>query len=118
MQQRGQRQQWQERWQLGWEGKQQQQERWQQKANNNQPAMGPTKVGSGWPESVDKVTTRPRRWATTYDESMRRMMMVATKRARVERVMVTAMRVVGDKEGKGNDKKDGIGNEGGMQQRG
>ncbi len=44
--------------------------------------------------------------------------MVATKRAGVERVMVTAMRVVGDKEGKGNDKKDGIGNEGGVRQRG
>ncbi len=29
--------------------------------------------------------------------------MAATKRARVDRAMVTEMRVVGDKEGKGND---------------
>jgi hypothetical protein len=48
------------------------------------------------------------------DESMRRMMMAATKRARVERAMVRAMRLVGDKEGKGNDKKDGVGNKGGV----
>jgi hypothetical protein len=31
------------------------------------------------------------------------MTMAATKRARVDRAMVTEMRVVGDKEGKGND---------------
>jgi hypothetical protein len=42
------------------------------------------------------------------------MMMAATKRARVERAMVTAMRVVGNKEGKGDNKKDGIGNKGGV----
>jgi hypothetical protein len=48
---------------------------------------------------------------------MGRMMMEATKRVRVERVMVTAMRVVGDKEGKGNDEKDGIGDKGGVRQR-
>ncbi len=52
------------------------------------------------------------------DNSVQRMMMAATKRARVERSMVTAMRVVGDKEGKGDNKKDGVGNEGGMQQTG
>jgi hypothetical protein len=46
------------------------------------------------------------------------MMMVATKKARVERVMVTAMRVAGKKEGKGDNKKNGIGNKGGVQQRG
>jgi hypothetical protein len=44
-------------------------------------------------------------------------MMAGRKRARVERAMVTAMRVVVDKEGKGNDEKDGVDNEGGMQQR-
>ncbi len=43
--------------------------------------------------------------------------MAATKRARVERAMVMAMRVVGNKEGKGDNKKDGVGNEGGVQQR-
>ncbi len=32
--------------------------------------------------------------------------------------MVTAMRVVGDEEGEGNDEKDGVGDEGGMQRRG
>ncbi len=44
--------------------------------------------------------------------------MAATKRARVERAMVMAMRVAGDEEGKGNDKKDGIGDKGGVRQRG
>ncbi len=81
--------------------------------NNNQPATGSTKAGGGWRESVDEATTQPRRWATTNDGSVRRMMMAATKRARVERVMVTAMRVVGDKEGEGDDEKDGGGNKGG-----
>ncbi len=41
--------------------------------------------------------------------------MAATKRARVERAMVLAMRVAVNEEGEGNDKKDGIGDEGGMQ---
>ncbi len=40
--------------------------------------------------------------------------MAATKRARVERAMVLAMRVAVDEEGKGDNKKDGVGNEGGM----
>ncbi len=44
--------------------------------------------------------------------------MAATKRARVARAMVTAMRVVDDEEGEGDDKKDGGVNEGGMQGRG
>ncbi len=43
--------------------------------------------------------------------------MAATKRARVERAMVMAMRVVGNKEGEGDDEKDGVGNEGGVRQR-
>jgi hypothetical protein len=49
---------------------------------------------------------------------MRRMMIAAMKRARVERAMVSEMRVAVNKEGEGNDKKDGIGDEGGMRQRG
>ncbi len=28
-----------------------------EKANNNQPAMGSTKAGGGWRESIDKATT-------------------------------------------------------------
>jgi hypothetical protein len=44
--------------------------------------------------------------------------MAATKRARVDRAMVTAMRVVGKKEGKDDNKKDGVGNEGGVRWRG
>ncbi len=40
--------------------------------------------------------------------------MAATMRERVERAMVMAMRVAVNKEGKGNDKKDGVGNKGGM----
>jgi hypothetical protein len=51
-------------------------------------------------------------------QSMRRMMMEATKRARVERAMVMAMRVAGNKKGIGNNKKDGVSDEGGVQQRG
>jgi hypothetical protein len=58
---------------------------------NNQSATGATKAGSGWQESIDKVTTRPRRWATTNNNS--------------------------NKEGKGG-KGDGDGNEGGGQGRG
>jgi hypothetical protein len=86
-----------------------------EKVNNNQPATGLAKVGGGWRESVDEATTRPRWWATMNDESMRRMMMAATKRARVERAMVSAMRVAVNEEGEGNDEKDGVGNEGGVQ---
>jgi hypothetical protein len=46
------------------------------------------------------------------------MTMAATKRARVDRAMVTEIRVVGNKEGKGNDEKDDVGDEGGVRQRG
>ncbi len=42
------------------------------------------------------------------------MTMAATKRARVDRVMVTEIKVVGDKEGEGDDKKDDVGDEGGV----
>ncbi len=37
------------------------------------------------------------------NESVRQMTMAAMKRARVDRGMVTEMRVVGDEEGEGND---------------
>ncbi len=43
------------------------------------------------------------------------MTMTATKRVRVDRAMVMEIRVVGDNEGKGNDKKDDVGDEGGVQ---
>ncbi len=36
----------------------------------------------------------------------------------MDRAIVTEMRVVGNKEGEGNDKKDDVGEEGGMQRRG
>ncbi len=85
-----------------------------EKANINQPATGLTKAGGGWRESVDEATTRPRQWATTNDESVRRMMMAATKRARVKRAMVSAMRVAVDEEAEGDDEKDGVGDEGGV----
>ncbi len=42
------------------------------------------------------------------------MTMAATKRVRVDRAMVTEMRVVGNEEGKGNDEKDDVGDEGGV----
>ena len=63
------------------------------------------------------TTTRPRRWVTTNDESVRAMMRATTKIARAARVMVTTKRVPGNREGKGG-KGHGIGNEGGMQRRG
>jgi hypothetical protein len=44
--------------------------------------------------------------------------MAATKRARVDRAMVTEMRVMGDKEGHGDDEKDDIGDKGGVRRRG
>ncbi len=40
--------------------------------------------------------------------------MAATKRVRVERAMVMAMRVAVNEEGKGNDEKDSVSNEGGV----
>ncbi len=52
------------------------------------------------------------------DKSMRQMMMAATKKARVERSMVLAMRVAVDEEGEGDNEKDGVGNEGGVRPRG
>jgi hypothetical protein len=88
-----------------------------EKANNNQPVMGSTKPGGGWRESINKATTRPRRWAMTKDESVWWIMMAATKRARVARAMVTTMRVAGDKEGEGV-MGHCVGNEGGVRQRG
>ncbi len=60
----------------------------------------------------------PRRWAMMNNKSVQQIMMAATKRARVERAMVSAMRVVVNEEGKGDDEKDGVGDEGGVQQRG
>ena len=43
--------------------------------------------------------------------------MAATKRARVDRAMVTKIRVVGDEEGEGDDENDDVGNEGGVRRR-
>jgi hypothetical protein len=83
--------------------------------HDNQPATGAMKAGGGWQESINKATTRPRRWATTNDESVRQMVMAVTKKARMARAMVTAMRVPVNKEGKGG-MGHGVGNEGGMQQ--
>ena len=85
--------------------------------HDNQPATGATKTGGGWQEGIDKGTTRPRQWATTNNKSMQWMMMAATKRARMVRAMVTAMRVLVDKEGKGSTGHV-IGNKGDVQQRG
>jgi hypothetical protein len=50
------------------------------------------------------------------DESMRRMMRAATKKARAVTAMVAVMRVVGSKEGKGG-KGNGVGDKSGMQQK-
>ncbi len=82
--------------------------------HDNQPAMGATKAGGGWQEGVDEATTRPQWRATTYNKSAQQMVMAVTKRARMARAMVMAMRVPVDKDGKGG-MGHGVGNEGGMQ---
>ncbi len=84
--------------------------------HDNQPVMGATKTGSGWQEGINEVTTGPRRWVTTNDEGMRRMVMAVTKRARMARAMVMAMRVPVDEEGEGGPGH-GV-DEGGVRQRG
>ena len=81
--------------------------------HDNQPATGATKMGGGWQEGIDEAITRPRRWATTNNEGMRRMVMAVTKRARMARAMVTAMRVLGNKKGK-SGKGHGISSKGGV----
>jgi hypothetical protein len=86
--------------------------------HDNQPATGATKAGSGWQEGVNEVTIRPQQWATTNNERVGRMVMAVTKRARMARAMMTAMRVVlVDKEDKGG-MGHGVGDEGGVRQRG
>jgi hypothetical protein len=85
--------------------------------HDNRPATGEMKASGGWHKGVDEATTRPRRWATTNDKSMWRMVMAVTKRARMARVMVMAMRVLVNKEGKGGTGH-GVGNVGGMRRRG
>ncbi len=85
--------------------------------HDNQPATRATKAGGGWQEGVNEATTQPRRWAMTNDERVQQTVMAVTKRARMARAMVTAMRVPVDKEGKGGTGH-GVGNKGGMQQRG
>ncbi len=85
--------------------------------HDNQPAMGATKTGGGWQEGIDEATTQPRWWAMTNDEGVRRMVMAVTRRARMARVMVTAMRVPVDKEGEGG-MGHAIRDEGGMRLRG
>ena len=84
--------------------------------HDNQPATGATKTGGGWQEGIDEATTRPRRWATTNNKGVRRMVMAVTKRARMARAMVTAMRVPVDEEGEGGTGH-GV-DEGGVRRRG
>ncbi len=69
--------------------------------HNNQPATGATKTGGGWQEGIDKATTRPQRWATTNNKGVWQMVMAVTKRARMARVMVMAIRVPVNEEGEG-----------------
>jgi hypothetical protein len=63
------------------------------------------------------TTTQPQWQATTKNKSMWQMMRAGTKRARAARAMVMAMRVEGVKEGEGS-KAHGVGNDGGVGQRG
>jgi hypothetical protein len=83
--------------------------------HDNQPVTGATKTGGGWQEGIDEATTRPRWWATTNAEGMWWIVMAVTKRARMARAMVMAMRVPVNEEGKGS-MGHGIGNEGGVRQ--
>ncbi len=84
--------------------------------HDNQPATGATKTGGGWQEGINEATTRPRRWATTNNKGMRRMVMAVTKRARMARAMGMAMRVLVDEEGEGSTGH-GV-DEGGVRRRG
>jgi hypothetical protein len=88
--------------------------------HDNQPVTGATKSGGGWQKSIDEASTQPQWWARTNDESMRQMVMTATKKARMARAMVMAMRVLVDKEGKGGTGYGstgyGVGNEVGVRQ--
>ncbi len=63
------------------------------------------------------TTTWPRWQATANDESVPIKMRAMTKMARAARAKVTTKRVPSNKEGKGG-KGHGIGNKGGVQQRG
>jgi hypothetical protein len=61
------------------------------------------------------LTTKQPQWqATINDKSVWQIMMAATMRVRAARVMVTVMKMVGNKEGKSR-KGHAIGNNGGMQ---
>ncbi len=71
------------------------------------------KAGGYWQEVVDEATTRQQRWETTNNKSMWQMVMASTKRAKMAREMVMAMRVLVDKDNKGGTGH-GIGNEGGV----
>ncbi len=57
------------------------------------------------------------RWATTNDKGVRQIVMAVTKRARMARAMVTAMRVPVDEEGEGGTGH-GIDDKGGVRRRG
>jgi hypothetical protein len=85
--------------------------------HDNQPAMGALKMGGGWQEGIVEATTQPRRWATTNNKSIRRIVMAVMKRARMARAMVTEMRVPVDEEGESGTGH-GVGNKGGVQRRG
>jgi hypothetical protein len=85
--------------------------------HDKQPVTGAMKAGGGGQEGINEAATQPRRRATTYDESVRWMVMAVTKRAKMARAMVTAMRVPVNKDGKGGTGH-GIGDEGGVRRRG
>ncbi len=84
--------------------------------HDNQPATGATKTGGGWQDGIDEATTRPGWQATTNNKDVGQMVRAVKKRVRMERAMVTAMRVPVDEEGKGGTGH-GV-NEGGVRQRG
>ncbi len=84
--------------------------------HDNQRATGATKAGGGWQEGINEATTRTQRWATTNDKGVWWMVMAVTKRARMARAMVMAMRVPVNEEGKGGTGH-GI-DEGGVRRRG
>ncbi len=69
--------------------------------HDNQPVPGATKTGGGCQEGINEATTRPQRWATTNNKGKRRMAMAVTKRARMARAMLMAIRVPVDEEGEG-----------------
>ncbi len=82
--------------------------------NNNQLAMGASKAGSGWQESIDNHTTTMagdnKWWEYATDDEGKD----SNKEGKGGKGMAKAIRVTGDEKGKGNKEGNGIIDKGGV----